>query len=156
NTIENRTLSFGAGANVHVLRDNQLIVTADIRGSDIDGAGPLVKDGAGALTLSGNCSYRGATEVREGTLLVGSENGLGFGTLKLIGGTLQSSLQVPHGLTLANPVDAATFSSNISGSNGINFTGTVQILPFARLTVANTANTEGYVSFLGTIYGSGS
>ena len=52
----------------------------------------LIKQGTGTLTLSGNNTYTGGTEINAGTLRLGSANAIGStGTITFGGGTLQFS-----------------------------------------------------------------
>ncbi|MFK5924114.1 MAG: autotransporter domain-containing protein [Verrucomicrobiota bacterium] len=59
--------------------------------SEIGGARPLEKIGAGTLILSGNNSYSGGTTLSQGTLVVDNNNALGSGTLTIGNGTTLSS-----------------------------------------------------------------
>jgi len=72
----------------------------------VSGLGTLVKTGGGLATLSSSNTYAGATEVREGTLLLARNHALGgtaMGTVVIAGGTLAvvPGLNVPEPLTLA-------------------------------------------------------
>jgi autotransporter-associated beta strand protein len=59
---------------------------------NITGAGSLVYQSPGALTLSGSNSYTGGTTLTAGTLALGSADAIGSsGTISFGGGTLQSS-----------------------------------------------------------------
>ena len=51
-------------------------------------AGSLTKSGAGALTLSGDNSFSGGTELRGGTLIAASAHAFGTGDVAVVGGTL--------------------------------------------------------------------
>ena len=51
------------------------------------GARPLEKIGAGVLTLSGNNTYSGGTQLSAGTLIIGNNNALGTGDLTIGAGT---------------------------------------------------------------------
>ena len=53
----------------------------------ITGAGSVVNNGGGILTLSGDNSYSGGTTISSGTLTVGSNTALGSGSLMLSDGT---------------------------------------------------------------------
>jgi fibronectin-binding autotransporter adhesin len=53
--------------------------TAQTFGGNISGAGTLTKNAAGALTLTGNNTYNGATTVRAGTLVVGGASAIPSG-----------------------------------------------------------------------------
>uniref|UniRef100_UPI0035BC18A6 beta strand repeat-containing protein n=1 Tax=Brucella endophytica TaxID=1963359 RepID=UPI0035BC18A6 len=63
--------------------------TAETYSGQITGGGSFVKEGAGALTLSGNNQYIGGTVVNEGTLMAGSTTAFGAQTniLTVDGGT---------------------------------------------------------------------
>jgi fibronectin-binding autotransporter adhesin len=92
----------------------------------IDGVGPLIKTGAGTLTLNGTNTSAGGTVVNAGTVSVSSDAHLGqtAGTLVLNGGTLQNTgafasargvtleagggtLQTLADLTLSGPIDGS-------------------------------------------------
>ncbi|MBT0769043.1 phosphatase PAP2 family protein [Kineosporia sp. J2-2] len=60
----------------------------DVWRNDIGGRGGLTKSGTGALTLSGDNSYRGGTELVAGTLTVASATALGRGDVRVNAGTL--------------------------------------------------------------------
>ncbi len=62
-------------------------------GGYINGTGTLIKIGTGTLTLSGQNTQDGGTEIRAGRIAVSSDNSLGAAgsTLSLNGGTLQVS-----------------------------------------------------------------
>jgi fibronectin-binding autotransporter adhesin len=73
--------------------------------SDIlDGTGLLVKQGAGALTLSGANTYTGGTRIDAGTVRVSAEENLGApgGRLTFNGGT--AVLQYAAGFTSSRPI----------------------------------------------------
>jgi len=74
-------------------------------GGNIDGAGGfVVKRGAGSLILTGNNSYDGGTDIREGTLVIGSATALGdpFGVISFLG---VSTLSTTGDYVIANAVD---------------------------------------------------
>ncbi|TDC41441.1 phosphatase PAP2 family protein [Micromonospora sp. KC213] len=62
---------------------------ADTWRNDIDGAGALVKNGTGTLTLSGRNSFTGGTRLLAGTLVAASATALGHGPVEVRGGTLR-------------------------------------------------------------------
>ncbi|GIF14429.1 phosphatase PAP2 family protein [Actinoplanes teichomyceticus] len=62
---------------------------ADAWRNDIGGRGGLVKLGSGALTLSGDNSYRGGTTLAGGTLTAAARTALGDGDVTVSGGTLR-------------------------------------------------------------------
>lgn len=97
--------------------------------------GGLVKDGAGALKLSGSNTY-GATLLREGTLIAGSTQAFGTGGMTVYAGTT---------LDLANNSNSVGFLDDENDIAG----GTV-LLGSADLTITN-----GGAWFYGTINGTG-
>ncbi|MDZ4817070.1 MAG: autotransporter-associated beta strand repeat-containing protein [Verrucomicrobiota bacterium] len=98
----------------------------------INGAGDLVKVGAGTLNLLGANTYSGSTTVSNGTLLVGSAQALGSantnaatGTRVISGGTLSLSNNITitgELLTLAGNGVGGTNGAlnNLSGNNRFN------------------------------------
>ncbi|QDU55237.1 autotransporter-associated beta strand repeat-containing protein [Aeoliella mucimassa] len=78
----------------------------------ISGSGPLVKQGNGSLTLSGNNTYTGPTRVEQGTLLVAG-NGLGA----------TSAITVGSGSTL--DVSSATAGLTLDDGQSLDGTGNV-------------------------------
>ncbi|GLY32492.1 phosphatase PAP2 family protein [Kineosporia sp. NBRC 101731] len=57
--------------------------------NDISGRGGLTKSGTGALTLTGDNSYRGGTRLVGGTLTVAGKSAVGRGDVRVDGGTLE-------------------------------------------------------------------
>uniref|UniRef100_UPI003F80D3E5 autotransporter-associated beta strand repeat-containing protein n=1 Tax=Xanthomonas sp. 0924 TaxID=2835534 RepID=UPI003F80D3E5 len=70
----------------------------------VSGAGSLIKQGAGALTLTGNNVYTGGTLLDTGILSVGSDSALGTGALTAADGT---QLTASTAVTLQNAVNVA-------------------------------------------------
>ena len=134
---------------------NTITVTA---GSPISGAGSLVKAGPGTVTLAGNASYGGSTQIDAGVLamasgsLAGAVNGsgqlvkTGTGTLVLAGaGSLSGNTTVQGGmLRLAN--GAALASSAITPLAG----GTLAITPYLLTTVGGLAPNAGGLTDVGS------
>jgi autotransporter-associated beta strand protein len=61
---------------------------ADTWSNNISGPGGLTKQGSGSLSLTGNNSYRGGTEIDGGRLVAASRTALGVGNVLVKGGTL--------------------------------------------------------------------
>ncbi|WP_283679240.1 phosphatase PAP2 family protein [Lentilactobacillus sp. Marseille-Q4993] len=57
--------------------------------NNIYGKGSLTKDGSGSLTLAGKNSFSGGTTVKDGSLVITNNSGLGNGDVKLNDGTLK-------------------------------------------------------------------
>lgn len=88
----------------------------------LDGAGALSKVGAGALTLSGNNTYSGGTQLNAGTIIAGSNTALGTGLLSF---NAASTLQFGGNFTLANamtigPGVIASVNTNGNTATAIN------------------------------------
>lgn len=83
----------------------------------VSGAGTLVKNDAGNVTLSGNNTYSGGTTLNAGTLTADNSDALGTGSLMMIGGTLASDQNSTVGNAITLQGDA--------GLSGITTTGTL-------------------------------
>ncbi|TDF82603.1 autotransporter domain-containing protein [Pseudomonas sp. H9] len=108
------------------------------------GTGGLIKDGSGTLTLNGPNLLHGYTELKAGTLMLGTAQSLGFGRLDVTGvGTLDSS----SALTLANNVDI-TGALTVQGSNNLTldgaFTGTGSLTKVGSGTLTLNGNNNFY------------
>jgi autotransporter-associated beta strand protein len=82
-------LNLFAAADGYGSFDRDVVValdTADAWRNDIDGRGGLIKTGAGALTLTGDNTYRGGTTIAGGALVAASARALGCGDLVVAGG----------------------------------------------------------------------
>ncbi len=93
--------------------------------------GAILKEGTGTLTITGNNSYDGGTELAAGTIVIGNDNALGTGTLLVSGdGAIQSDddartvdndLDLDSGATLTvNGGFDLTLEGTISGGGAIN------------------------------------
>jgi autotransporter-associated beta strand protein len=95
-----------------------------------------------------------------GTVIVGSNTALGIGDLQLEGGTIQSGAASGSTIMLANNFTVpAEFTTTVSGSQNLTFTGTGHLLAGATLTVDNShgaTTSDGLVDFSGILFGPGS
>ncbi|VTU19932.1 Outer membrane protein IcsA autotransporter precursor [Variovorax sp. PBL-H6] len=98
---------------------------ADLTASGIfSGVGALIKTGAGTLTLTDENSYRGGTDLKQGSLAVGNNSALGTGQLAMHEGTTLRF--AADGLDLANPIaftdavdpaiDTGPFTATLTGA----------------------------------------
>ncbi|MFO0439219.1 MAG: filamentous hemagglutinin N-terminal domain-containing protein, partial [Betaproteobacteria bacterium] len=98
----------GSIASTGTVTINTVAGSASTYGGALSGAGRLVYNGPGSLTLTGNNSFTGGTTFVGGTLAMGSASAVGTsGTLRFTGGTLQYSA--------ANATD---YSSRFSSAGG--------------------------------------
>lgn len=114
-----------AALRVNILSGGAFIDTKGFNASIaafLYGDGGLIKQGAGTLTVTGNNSYKGATQVEQGTLLWGGRapyDNSGFvqgGQYIVNGGTLD--LGSDHGILPRYPNVFALTMSSLSGSGG--------------------------------------
>ena len=119
------TISTGSGENFSFgLLGNNTTFSGNIAG-----AGFVVKDGAGVLTLTGANTYSGGTTISNGTLMINNTSGSGTGSGAVTvnsGGTLagngiiSGAVTVSSGGTLApgNPFGTLTLSNSVALSAG--------------------------------------
>ena len=134
------TGSIGAGdiANAGILEINRsdALSFANV----VSGAGSLVKNGTGALTLTGNNTFDGGFTINGGTgnvgkVIAGHNNSLGVGTVTLA--NQAATLELANGITVANAMTvaasgnfkiiqlqsgaaAATYSGNITNNEDVS------------------------------------
>ncbi len=157
-------LSGGATASV-VLGDNNLIVGSAgsttfagvIDGSG--GAGGLVKQGTGTLTLTGINFYTGGTTIDAGLINFNSLGNFGSGTITLNGGGLQwaagNTIDVSSRLVLANGGgifdtngNTVTLAGSFGGTGGITKAGAGILTLSGNNTYAGgTTVTGGLINF---------
>ena len=111
-------------------------------GGVVSGSGSLVKNGAASLTLNGNNTFSGGTQLAAGTLILGNNNALGSGALGVTGNSVLDStaaLQLNNGINLGAQLGLAgtqdtTLGGVISGTGSLVKNGNGSLL----LTGANT------------------
>ncbi|PZN92551.1 MAG: hypothetical protein DCF31_15990, partial [Alphaproteobacteria bacterium] len=89
----------------------------------ITGAGEIVKQGAGTLTLGGNSSFAGGTQLTNGQITVLTDSALGTGTLTMASDTTLTA--GVSGLVLANAVTTNGNGLVDSGAGVLTLNGTV-------------------------------
>jgi len=127
----NNTLTFSGTQNSTVSG-----VISDGNGT----GGALAKKGTGTLTLNGNNTFTGGLRHEAGTVVLGSDQAAGTGTLALgKAGAADAILQASGGnRTLANPLVIAG-NTTFSGTSGLTFNGpttlTASTIPFGNGTL---------------------
>jgi fibronectin-binding autotransporter adhesin len=105
-------------------------------GGLISGSGNLIKEGAGAFSLSANNTYTGGTLISGGTLQLGSQGSTGW-----VAGDITN-----NGKLAFNRTDDVVFSHQVTG------TGSVQKMGFNTLTVTGDFKNTGVTEIdLGTL-----
>ncbi|MGD9633691.1 MAG: beta strand repeat-containing protein [Pirellulales bacterium] len=107
-------------------------------GNAISGSGKIVKNGAGALVLTGsNTNFSGGITHNSGVLAVGINAGLGTGLLTINGGTFEGT---GGARSLANAVEINGDFGIVTGT-AVTFTGAVSVNGARTLTngIANLA-----------------
>ncbi len=124
--------------------------TAELTGV-ISGSGALIKDGAGAIKLSGANDFTGGVNLSSGTLNMGSTTCLGTGTFT-IGASTTITNSTGANLTLStnNPLLLSTGFTYSSATNLVMGTGAVTLQANITITISNGA---GYLDIGGVISG---
>ncbi len=152
------TGAFATARNVNLGSDGGTLQTdADLTANGtVSGVGALTKTGTGTLTLTGENSYSGGTDLKQGRLAVTHNSALGTGELAMHEGTTLGF--AADGLTLANPIaftDAvdpivdtgpftATLTGAITGPGDLSKIGSgTLVLSGANSYAGATAVTEG-------------
>jgi fibronectin-binding autotransporter adhesin len=129
-TITAGTVQVGSGGTSGALgsgtvtNDGSLVFNrsnAVAQGTDfglIEGVGPVTQAGAGTLTLSFGNTYGGGTSINSGTILVGTNDPLGSGSVTLAGGALGSS----GSYSLSNALIAQASTTSVFATAGSNLT----------------------------------
>ncbi|MEN9468967.1 MAG: toxins and related Ca2+-binding domain [Verrucomicrobiota bacterium] len=126
-------LALSFASNQTISADSGMIVI----GGPISGAGSLTKQGANALTLSGNNTYSGGTTLAAGKLNINNASALGNGTLTITSGTLDSTVS---GVTLNNNAQNWNGDFSFTGTNNLNL-GTGAVTMNANRTITASAGT---------------
>lgn len=123
-------ISIAANAQLVVDRSNALILS-----DPIVGAGELIKQGAGLLTLTGDNSFSGGLTVLQGFITGDDDYAYGRGVILLDGGGVQLNSDLSRALVLGSNhgqmqvtgTDAWHFSGELTGSGNLikNGTGTL-------------------------------
>jgi len=112
-----------------------------VESHDISGAGAVVKNGDGTLTLSGGNTYGGGSTVNGGTLRLGNVNSAGTGDLIVYAGaTLVVGASQANGLTLSNATLGGSAGATLSGALTIPASTTTTIYAADPQNLSTLAN----------------
>ncbi len=147
--LPNASLDLGGGTSAGslmgniALGDSTSVLKFDRTNTDsfagvISGAGVVEQIGGGVLTLSGNNTYSGGTQINSGVVVITNANELGTGAVTL--GGVGTELRSNGTFTLANLVNFA--SSPATPGGAISTTGT--------LTLASLDGTNATQLFFGS------
>ena len=120
-------------------------------GNRISGAGTLIMNGAGTLTLAGTNTYTGATEINNGTVLVNGTLGntavtVGFGATLGGNGVMSGAVSVPGGFAPgANGIGKLTISNSLTLAGGATFEINKSVSPSNDLAIVTGALNAGGV-----------
>lgn len=123
--------------------------SGDATFSTLNGTGALTKKGTGTLTLAGTGTFSGSLRHEDGTLRVGSADGLGSSAVTLVGGALSSdgttARSLGNAITVLDDVTLgdATNSGELTLSGGINLDGGTRALTVASSVVLSGAIANG-------------
>ena len=145
------SLGSAAGTSRTITTDGIAVLTVGGGISNGTTANSLIKDGSGALRLSGASTYSGGTTLESGELHVANNSALGTGTLTINGGTLVPRLD-PR--TLANAVTVggdfglgvAMHGNSITLAGSVDLGGATRTITVANTTVALDSTISGAIS----------
>ncbi|MHC4127751.1 MAG: autotransporter family protein [Planctomycetota bacterium] len=113
-------LSDTGGVLLTVAGDFDTTVSGIISGS----GGSVLKTGDGTLTLNGDNTYDGGTELAGGTIVLGDNDALGTGALTLTGnGALRSDSDLR---AIGNGIDTNGFVLSIKGANDLTLNSIIE------------------------------
>ena len=154
--ISGGTLQLGNGVNplsaitTASITDNGTLSILNPSGNNlsyagvISGGGGATLNGPGPITLSGANTYSGPTQITGGTVIAGSNNALGVGTLAMANGTTLNAAAA--GITLGNSLLTFTSNEGVSIGGGLTLTGNVVLTGNDTITVAGADSFTGVVS----------
>jgi autotransporter-associated beta strand protein len=137
-TLGSGTVSVGAGAAIAFNRSDSHAVS-----NTIGGAGSVSKLGAGTLTLSGNNTHSGGTNLSAGTLVVGGDAALGAGSVNFsaAGATLQTSRNISNAISVGSNGTLSIGGSNVELSGNFSGSATLTKTGAGTLTLSGAAST---------------
>lgn len=146
NLVTNATLAFSQ-------------TTAGTFAGPISGSGVVAKQGSGVVTLTGNNTYAGGTNVTGGTLVAGTNTALSTGTVTVNNGTLYAAADtnISNAITVTGSSTALlaywNFNNAVAGVSGalgtFSTTGTTEVYTEGSKTLAPA--TSGVVAASATV-----
>jgi len=139
------------GSNLTILTGGSNVPDLALTGT-VSGVGGITKAGEGTLTLSGNNTYEGGTNVSGGTLAVDNPHALGTGAV-VNSGTLQTGgsnhlIAIASGFTQTS---SGLLNLNVVNSGKLSpapYVAGAPVLNYDAVLVAGTANVAGSKVFL--------
>ena len=118
-------------------------------GNTLSGTGTIRFSGDGAITLSGNNSHTGITDMTDSSLTIDHANALGSSTLTSSDG----SLSISSGLTLDSltTTGALKLLTDVNTTNDQTYGGNVEVLAGSAADPLEINSTSGDITFNGTL-----
>jgi hypothetical protein len=115
----------------------------------LSGAGTIRFGGDGAITLSGNNSHTGITDITDSSLTIDHANALGSSTLA----SSEGSLSISSGLTLDSltTTGALKLLTDVNTTNDQTYGGNVEVLAGSAADPLEINSTSGDITFNGTL-----
>jgi autotransporter-associated beta strand protein len=115
----------------------------------LSGAGTFRFSGDGAITLSGNNSHTGITDITDSSLTIDHANALGSSTLASSDG----SLSISSGLTLDNltTTGALKLLTDVNTTNDQTYGGNIEVLAGSAADPLEINSISGDITFNGTL-----
>jgi outer membrane autotransporter protein len=145
----------GSGGTISLTTNSRLTVgdgTSTSFAGAITGPGNLVKQGSGALTLTGNNTYTGGTSFDAGTIGAGSDTALGTGVFNMGNGT---TLQAAGNVSLANRIVLTSGNGTVdTNGNSLTLSGIVSGAQLTKIG-AGTLTLSGNNAYGATVLNAG-
>jgi fibronectin-binding autotransporter adhesin len=129
------------GQTLRINRSNTVTQGTDFSGSAITGQGGFTQTGSGTTILSSANTYKGATNVSAGTLLINGNQSSATGAVTVASGaTLGGTGTIGGAITIQN---GGTLNPGLVGATGILNTANVTFISGSTFSVAVNGSTAG-------------
>lgn len=115
---------------------------------NIDGVGPIHKEGPGTLALGGSNTYSGGTVLEGATTIVNSNTAFGTGTVQISGASIAAGVD---NISLSNPFTVVGGSFGITGTHSITLSGAITNNSLIDVDNTSTTTLSGPLSGAGTL-----